>query len=84
MNIIFQLSGERLYRLNVMEKNTILLPNGELMPIIGFGTWQVKFFYFISIFYIYTFNYFFNFFFHLKNHIFFITYFNELKLIILF
>lgn len=39
-----------------MEKNTILLPNGELMPIIGFGTWQVKFFYFISIFYIYTFN----------------------------
>lgn len=45
-----------LYRINVMEKNTILLPNGELMPIIGFGTWQVKFFYFISIFYIYTFN----------------------------
>lgn len=36
-----------------MEKNTILLPNGELMPIIGFGTWQVKLFYFILIFYIY-------------------------------
>ncbi|XP_003694620.1 1,5-anhydro-D-fructose reductase-like [Apis florea] len=25
-----------------MEKNTILLPNGELMPIIGFGTWQAQ------------------------------------------
>ncbi|KAK9301500.1 hypothetical protein QLX08_006130 [Tetragonisca angustula] len=25
-----------------MENNSILLPNGQLMPIIGFGTWQAK------------------------------------------
>ncbi len=25
-----------------MENNSILLPNGQLMPIVGFGTWQAK------------------------------------------
>lgn len=33
-------NSRRFYRIEAMENRTILLPNGELIPVIGFGTWQ--------------------------------------------
>lgn len=30
------------YYTQAMENDTILLPNGHVMPIVGFGTWQVN------------------------------------------